>query len=246
MCVARPSKQSVEDLVPRARRFDTTKRVVVIQKSIQEEIRPKSSPSPQQTPTTALQSPKFSSPNSATNFSPFQQQKPPQQLLPNLKLKGNSPPNYQQPQTLNPPASTMSFLAQQQQQLLVQQQQLSGGNTEKKKKHKKTTPSKIPRQYKELVSDTVVNCLSKYMKAEKISSKEDFKHLARKLTHLCCEKEQKHGRVCDARVFNDKVKGKQIRSKIKNFVVTFFEATQQHQLKQKTDDEIEGDLEMSD
>jgi hypothetical protein len=48
---------------------------------------------------------------------------------------------------------------------------------------------------KEQISDIVVKILAKYMKQGRIATKEDFKHLARKLTHQCIEKGKKHGNV---------------------------------------------------
>lgn len=49
----------------------------------------------------------------------------------------------------------------------------------------------LSKQFKDEVGGVVVKYLSQFMQEGKIASKEDFKHLARKLTHACLEKEVK-------------------------------------------------------
>jgi len=45
--------------------------------------------------------------------------------------------------------------------------------------------------FRKKISEVVVNALSPYMKQKRIASREDFKHLSRKLTHIILEKEIK-------------------------------------------------------
>jgi hypothetical protein len=60
----------------------------------------------------------------------------------------------------------------------------------------------------------IVGHLQTYLKAGRIATKEDFKHLARKLTHLVLEKEKKFS---DQKLLSDEIKRKIIK-----FVDTFF------------------------
>jgi len=75
--------------------------------------------------------------------------------------------------------------------------------------------------FRKEVGEFIVHYLKKYLDNNMIASKEDFKHLARKLTHLVVEKEQrgsllkKHKRGL---TFNEKVK-----KKVSKFVDEFFD-----------------------
>jgi len=70
------------------------------------------------------------------------------------------------------------------------------GSTEKRTKDKeggkKTNEQTDPeKKFRKIVGTYVVKQLKKYLQNGKVKSKTDFKHLARKLTHLIVEKEQR-------------------------------------------------------
>jgi histone-lysine N-methyltransferase SETD2 len=68
----------------------------------------------------------------------------------------------------------------------------SSGSNNSTPSYSSFSRSPMLKEFRGKVSDVIVRQLSKYMKEQRIASKEDFKHLARKLTHVCCEKEEKY------------------------------------------------------
>jgi len=75
-------------------------------------------------------------------------------------------------------------------------------------------------RFKDQVSDAVVLRLKKYMNAGRIGDSDDFRHLARKLTHLCLEKERRHAAVVAQEMT---AVTPDIRRKIEKLVDHFFE-----------------------
>jgi hypothetical protein len=77
-----------------------------------------------------------------------------------------------------------------------------------------TTPNSVSKdkEFKRNVSATVIKTLSKIMKGRTIA-KEEFKHLARKITHLCVQKERK------INAHQTPVMTEEIQKKVKKFVV---------------------------
>jgi hypothetical protein len=83
-------------------------------------------------------------------------------------------------------------------------------------KDKLTGPIDSEKKFRKVVGSYIVKHLKKYLDQGKVKSKDDFKHLARKLTHLVVEKEQrrllvkkvsKKGRNAELK-WNAKVKSK--------------------------------------
>ena len=70
--------------------------------------------------------------------------------------------------------------------------------------------------FKDQVSSLVVKVLSKYMTAQRIATKEDFKHLARKLTHNLVENEASRNSSRQFQINEDK------SAKIREYVDKFF------------------------
>lgn len=69
------------------------------------------------------------------------------------------------------------------------------------------------KKFKQEVGTVVVSCLSKHYKEK--ASKEEFKHLARKLTHLCIQKEKKN--------HSQFIMNEEIKKKISKFIGKYLE-----------------------
>lgn len=101
---------------------------------------------------------------------------------------------------------------------------------ESRRKHErhKSNVVKEEKVLRDLVSKCVVRDLKRYLDEGQIKTKEDFKHLARKLTHLVMEKEQRHALAkAQKRGGNAAVPiykfDEQKQEKIAEFVGSFFE-----------------------
>jgi len=82
-------------------------------------------------------------------------------------------------------------------------------------------PKAKPTRFKDMVAESVNKRLKKYMNAGKIASSEDFRHLARKLTHVCVEKERRlHASQEDG---GGLTVTKEVKKKISKLVDSFFE-----------------------
>lgn len=81
------------------------------------------------------------------------------------------------------------------------------------------------KDFKRKVGDLVVNCLCKYYSKEPLS-KDEFKHLARKLTHLCLNKEKKSNNSPSY------VMTEEVKKKIKKFTYKFLDQLKQVKNKQ--------------
>jgi len=93
---------------------------------------------------------------------------------------------------------------------LVAIQNLASSTSSSSSSSPQVTDSVAAKLFKEQVSDIVVKCLARYMKEGKIVSKDEFKYLARKLTHACIEKEKKQG--------NTTSMDQDVKKKIRKFV----------------------------
>lgn len=77
------------------------------------------------------------------------------------------------------------------------------------------------KEFKKKVGDVIVNCLCKYYSKDSLS-KEEFKHLARKLTHLCLNKEKKHNAQC--------IMTEEVKKKITKFTLKFLDQLKKSKL----------------
>lgn len=131
---------------------------------------------------------------------------------------------------------------QKQQMLLAKKKPKASGEEVKKVREKKSTKSgaktrikemsewndeharKIKEVFRSTMATTVVGVLNAYRKPDcreaRITNTEDFKHLARKLTHFVMLKEIKHVSTIDELVCTDNVKGK-AREYIKKYMSKF-------------------------
>jgi len=144
---------------------------------------------------------------------PYPQYHPPVQQMPQ---QYPDYPQYQ-PQPQQYPAQEL------QQQLKEDQEQQRKQKREEKKKHVKNSikaKSKSEAKFRKVLSKYIVHYLKKtYLDTDKIATKDDFKHLARKFTHLIFEKELRSvKRRRNQRLqLNDKVK-----RKVRKFIDSFF------------------------